>query len=265
MSAMRTPSHLRWFIAANRAICDRIEQKLPDTFKRNLLYEHALAVSTEISGRSNNPIVLDIGGGRDTGFIRYLPRGYEATIIGIDIQQSQLSANTDLDFGIVADTCVGLPLEGQSVDVAVTCSLLEHLSDPRVAIREIGRVLRPNGICIHVFPARFSPFSILNRFLPSRLARRLLFTFYPEWEHTSGFPAFYRHCSAGAMTRLHNQAGFEIKAVEYRYYQSIYYKFFVPFYLLSLSYDLLAYSIGLPVLACQILLTAKKRPSLVHV
>ncbi|MGC2415267.1 MAG: class I SAM-dependent methyltransferase [Stellaceae bacterium] len=246
------------FIAMNRATCDRIEGILPVSFTRSLLQAHLLVVVAEISRRPPETRVLDIGGGRDSPFATELPKRNRPTVIALDISESQITKNQTTDFGIVADACQGLPLKDASIDVAVTRSLLEHLPDPRVAVGEIARVLRPNGVCIHVFPCQFSPFSVLNRIIPAKLARRLLFTFFPEWADTSGFPAFYRYCDPPAMTRLHRQAGLNLRSLELRYYQSIYYKFFLPFYLLSLVYDLAIYGLGLSTFACQVLMIAEK-------
>jgi SAM-dependent methyltransferase len=251
---------VRRFVALNIAICDQIENLLPESFNCNLLYAHSLAVVEEISRRPPETRVLDIGGGRNSPFANRLPKGHRPTVVGLDIAESQISNNDMIDFGIVGDACGGLPLKNASIDIAVTRSLLEHLPDPRVTIVEIARVLRPNGVCIHVFPSRFSPFSVLNQVIPAKLGRRLLFALFPEWVHTSGFPAFYRYCDIRAMARIHEEAGLNIRLVEIRYYQSIYFKFFLPFYLVSLCYDYAICALKLPLLACQVLMIAGKPP-----
>jgi SAM-dependent methyltransferase len=198
--------------------------------------------------------------GEDPGYRRWSRcaiRG-RATIIALDISEQQISANHTVDFGIVADACKGFPMDAGTIDVAVTRSLLEHLPDPRVTVREIARVLRPNGVCIHLFPSRFAPFALLNRLIPSKLGRLLLLGVFPEFADSSGFPAFYRDCDATTMKRLHEAAELKVRLIELRYYEAIYYKFFVPFYLIMVLYDYLAYLIGSPRLACQVLMVADK-------
>jgi ubiquinone/menaquinone biosynthesis C-methylase UbiE len=244
---------------ANRRICDRLERLLPADFVRSFLYAHELYASAEISRRGGQTWVLDLGGGRNSPFVRHLSAEARSTVVAIDLLESELKANRQLDCRIVADVCRQLPLRDQSMDVVVTRSVLEHLVDPAVAVGEIGRVLADGGVCIHVFPARYSPFSALNTIVSQNTARRLLNAFFPEWRDSCGFPAFYRHCDAHAMAKLHRSIGFAIKKVECRYYQSIYYKFFVPLYLASLAYDLLMYWLKRPLLASQVLLIAEKQ------
>ena len=255
---------LKGFIKCNRAICDRIERLLPRNFNRSLLYAHELRAVAEIQSRRSATWVLDLGGGRTSPFVHHLPKERLRTLVALDISEPEIRVNKAVDLRIVGDVCGRLPLRDESIDVVVTRSVLEHLPDPRTAVSEIQRVLAPDGICIHVFPARFSPFSVLNRIVPAKVAHLLLFSFFPEWVDSCGFPAFYRHCDARAMPKVHTDAGLVIRSMEYRYYQSIYYKFFVPLYIVSVLYDAVTYLLGWPLLACQVLLVAEKRAAADH-
>lgn len=256
---MRLADIARRFVTINRQVCDGIERLLPRQFTRSLLYAHELAAAAEIAGRVSPTWVLDLGGGRNSPFVRHLSAAARETVVAVDILEGELRANRALRHRVASDVCGRLPLHDGSVDVVVTRSVLEHLSDSEAAVDEIARVLRTGGVCIHVFPARFSLFSGLNRIMPQAMARRLLFTFFPEWHDSCGFPAFYRNCDARAMAKVHRSAGFTIRSMQFRYYQSIYYKFFVPLYLISLAYDLATYFLQRPILACQILMIAEKR------
>lgn len=46
-----------------------------------------------------------------------------------------------------------LPLEDASVDIAIASDVIEHLPDDDVALRELARVLRPNGLALVTVPA----------------------------------------------------------------------------------------------------------------
>ncbi|MGH7054474.1 MAG: class I SAM-dependent methyltransferase [Stellaceae bacterium] len=251
----------KWLVRHNEDVCNRVESALPSRFTRSLLHAHELRAAAEIVSRTPPTRVLDIGGGRNSPFIDFLPARELCTVIALDILQTQIGANKSADLKIVGDVCGAVPLRDGSVEVVVTRSVLEHLRDPRAAVREIHRVLTARGVCIHVFPARFSPFPVLNRIIPDKIAHRLLFAFFPEWSGHCGFPAFYRYCDAPAMAKIHTEAGLVVRSVECRHYQSIYFKFFVPLYLLSLGYDLMMYWLNWPLLACQILLAAEKHAS----
>jgi hypothetical protein len=54
------------------------------------------------------------------------------------------------------------------------------------------------------------------------------------------------------------KGGFFPETVEYRYYQSIYFKFFVPFFIVSVIYDLILWAFGIRILAAQMLIVARK-------
>ena len=60
------------------------------------------------------------------------------------------------------------------------------------------------------------------------------------------------------MQSLHERCGFEVDAVRVSYYQSEYFSFFVPAYLLSAAYELAVYAAKAPNLAAYVLLVARK-------
>jgi SAM-dependent methyltransferase len=251
---------LRGFIDRNKALCTWIEERLPTAFTRSLLYRHELAVA-ETMNRRPGVVVVDIGGGRSAPFARHRRDPQAALIVGIDILPAQLAENRSIDLRIAADASRSLPLRDASVDVIATRSVLEHLSASGTIFAEIHRVLRPGGFCLHVFPTGYAPFALINRLLPNTLSRRLLHGLFPEWASECGFPAYYSDCHFPEIVRRHAAAGFSIARIEFRYYQSIYFKFFVPFYLISLLYDLALYALDVRRLACQILIVGRKPAS----
>jgi len=248
---------LRGFIDRNKALCNWIEARLPETFTRSLLYRHELAVADAMNGR-RGAVVVDIGGGRGAPFARHRRNPQDALIVGIDILPAPLAENRSIDLRVAADASRSIPLKDASVDVVATRSVLEHLSGSGAIFGEIHRVLRPGGVCLHVFPTGYAPFALINRLLPNALARRLLHTLFPEWASECGFRAYYNDCHFPEIVRRHSAAGFAVSRIEFRYYQSIYFKFFVPFYLISLTYDLALYALDVRRLACQILIVGRK-------
>jgi ubiquinone/menaquinone biosynthesis C-methylase UbiE len=85
----------------------------------------------------NNSYVLDLGcGPRDQVIpIEYL--GYK--YVGVDF------SNPAADF--LADAHA-LPLKSKSFDCVMSYAVLEHLHNPFIAIKEIERILKPNGVFI---------------------------------------------------------------------------------------------------------------------
>jgi hypothetical protein len=85
-----------------------------------------------------------------------------------------------------------------------------------------------------------------------------MFYCFPQWADECGFRAYYSACAHPEMVRLFERSGFSMEDVQLRYYQSIYFKPFLPLYLLSLAYDLLLWNTNCRRLCSQILLIARR-------
>lgn len=235
-----------------------IEALLPDLFKRHLhtLYKFEVA---DFVNRRPGQVILDIGGGKDCPFLPFVKEARTHLIIAVDSSAHELRLNPCLDSKIVADAASReFPFRDGSTDLIVSRSVVEHLHDNAMFFENCARVLRPGGAVIHTFPCKFVPFSLINQLLPNRLTRRLLAYFHPAWEDECGFLAFYDHCYFSAIRGLLYRSGFQNLRFTFRYYQSIYFDFCFPLYALMLIYDLLAWVLRIPNLACAILVTAEQ-------
>lgn len=105
--------------------------------------------------------ILDIGCGIGTFFERMIARFQKKTyFIGVDLDYERLriasqSINKEVytsRLHFLAGDFNGLPLAGQSIDVAVTILTLQHLANPQRAIAEMYRVLKPKRFCLCVEP-----------------------------------------------------------------------------------------------------------------
>jgi hypothetical protein len=85
--------------------------------------------------------------------------------------------------------------------------------------------------------------------------------FHPEWAEDCGFVAYYNNCWQSRLANVMAAHGFEVVNREFRYYQAIYFDFFLPAYAIMLSYDLLIYALGIRNLACQMIIVARKLPA----
>ena len=249
---------IQGFFRLNIRFCNWIESFLPTNFDFSLQMAHRKMVA-ELCGRRTGQLVLDVGGGRVCPFVPFFAGGTDVDIVALDISEEELRENEDTNMVAVADATRPLPLASQSADIIATSSVIEHLEVTAPFIEEAHRVLRPGGHMVNVFPCRFAPFSIVNQLLPNRVARAVLYYFYPEWREECGFRAYYDHCYYSAMKSQFERQGFEIVEMRLRYYQAIYYKFFVPFYLLMLLYDATIAVLGIRNLCCQIMLVARRR------
>src|ERR1039458_3633510 len=118
---------------------------------------------------------------------------------GIEYIQADL-AHTGLDPG--------------SVDLVVSRSVLEHLSEPLGVFHELHRILRPGGRFVFLTPNRWYYASLAVLAIPNRLhpglVRRLT-----DRKECDTFPTFYRANTNRAIRRLARQSGFEVESVRY--------------------------------------------------
>jgi SAM-dependent methyltransferase len=245
------------FLDFNRRLSRAVEDRLPAGFTRHLhtLYKFEVAA---LVNRAPGQVVLDIGGGKDCPFLPFVAEPHRQAIVAVDYSEEELRRNPAVRRRVVADAAApAFPFGDGSADLIVSRSVVEHLHDNRAFLQNCARVLRPGGVMVHTFPCRFAPFSLLNQLIPNRLARRLIAAFHPQWEQECGFVAFYDRCYDSAIRGLLERNGFTRLTFYYRYYQSIYFDFLFPIYLLMLGYDLLVWFLGIRNLACGILVVAQ--------
>jgi SAM-dependent methyltransferase len=78
----------------------------------------------------------------------------------------------------VCDLTKGLPFEDASFDVVNLGDVLEHIDDPAAALREIGRVMRPDAALILSTPVKDSLFKRLSRIANRLTGGRLYRNYY---------------------------------------------------------------------------------------
>jgi SAM-dependent methyltransferase len=230
------------FFAFNRRLSSELETRLPDAFKHHLhtLYKYQVAA---VINRRPGQLVLDVGGGKECPFLQFVDQPQAHIIVALDCSEQQLRQNHQLALRIVGDAALaGFPLRDGSVDLVVSRSVVEHISDNSAYFKNCARALRPGGSMVHAFPGRFAPFALLNQVLPNRLVRRLIGYFLPEWveEGNYGFIAFYNRCYYTAIRDLIRDNQLTNPRFVFPYYQALYFTSFFPLYCLMVSFDLIA-------------------------
>lgn len=247
---------LRKFFDINRRLSDKVEVRLPHRWPSIYdLYEEMVARRMN-SGEGK--VVVDVGGGKSCPFAKFRKPELNTKIIAVDVSSESLSENRDADETRVANIMRELPFEDDSVDLVVSRSVLEHLQSVEEFVKNSKSILKPGGHFIHLFPSKFAPFALINQLLPNRLGKRVLHLLFPATKGIGGFPAFYDNCHHSAIVSLLEKHGFEVREEHAYYFQSAYFGFFFPLFMLSVLYELLIRAVGAKDLAAFVLISARK-------
>lgn len=106
--------------------------------------------------------ILEIGAGTGQQARELNRRGFD--VAAVEVASSNYATNRV--FPIIDYDGTHLPFGKASFDVVYSSNALEHVRDLPATHAEIRRVLKPNGICIHILPTHGWRFwSILTSFL----------------------------------------------------------------------------------------------------
>lgn len=128
---------------------ERVNPDFPDAN-----FQNHLKVYKFLEQFAKGKDVLDIGCGLAYGTAHL--QAVAKTIVGIDISKSAIRfarKRYPLTQTLVMDA-QSLKLQPKSIDLAISTENFEHLSDQGKSLREVVRVLRPEGICFIATPNR---------------------------------------------------------------------------------------------------------------
>jgi SAM-dependent methyltransferase len=160
-------------------------------------------------------------------------RGKAKHLIGVDL----VNFDGNLE-GIELHTCdlASIPVASGSVDLIISRSVLEHVTDPAKVYAEMHRLLRPGGRFIFLTPNLWDYGSLVARIIPNR--------FHP-WivSHTEGraehdvFPVVYRTNTRAAVQCWARGGGFEVTSLRYLGQYPSYFMFNGALFLLATGYE----------------------------
>lgn len=129
------------------------EQSEPSAFYR-LLADDAVGLvarHTPLDGR----LVVDFGGG--PGYYSRAFRAAGARVVLVDADMTELRLDGPADPDAVVATVEKSPFADQTVDIAFSSNLLEHVFDFASACDAMGRVVRPGGLLVLSYTVWFGP------------------------------------------------------------------------------------------------------------
>ena len=113
--------------------------------------------------------VLELGGGTGQQALMLEARGYD--IVSVDVESSMY--REEQVFPVVVYDGYKLPFADSVFDVVMSSNVLEHVENLAALHREITRVLRPDGMGIHVMPTHAWSFWTIVTHYPALAARVL--------------------------------------------------------------------------------------------
>jgi len=96
--------------------------------------------------------ILDLGCGEGITLERLIKNFPGRNIHGIDIMPENIEVCKSFQLPARLGNVCSLGVRDSSQDVVLFLEVLEHLSEPGIAIREIHRILRPGGRVLILFP-----------------------------------------------------------------------------------------------------------------
>lgn len=110
--------------------------------------------------------VLDVGCGDAGVIIAFAESG--AKVAGVEVDAGSLARarvraeEHGVEVDLVSGAAERLPFENESFDLVILDNVLEHVEDRQRTLREIGRVLRPDGLLYMVTPKPLALYSLWN-------------------------------------------------------------------------------------------------------
>lgn len=148
-AAKRVAADNPWYTA------DQLANQTHGVYRYNmsLRYNYVRKLIGELGIVSQERSVVDLGCG-DGQWSMQLNQGSSGRLIGIDYNDLRLTRYrknvpwAEAKLG----SCLDIPLESNSADIVMFHQVLEHISNPTIALREINRILKPAGWLILSVP-----------------------------------------------------------------------------------------------------------------
>lgn len=206
--------------------------------------------------------VLDIGCGRGACFDdesspwRNSLRNFKERarqVTGIDVDEEGRS-NPSLDAFHLIEDPGRWPIESDSIDLAVSNYVLEHVENPGTFFSECHRVLKPGAyVCLQT-PNRYSYVSLIASVIPNRFHAGITSKVQDSRRSDDVFPTFYRCNTKRAVIRYMRKAGFEVTVLRHEAEPA-----YLRFSSLAYRLGVLAHRLMPPPLASTLLIYARKR------
>ena len=131
-----------------------------------------------------------------------------ALIVGTDMDVEGIKRHRSIRDRVIANFELA-PFRSESFDLITANMVMEHVSNPVAALREIRRMLKPGGRFIFHTPNFRSVYVFPGVAIPQTLKNRLIRLFESREEHDA-FPTLYRMNTPRAIHQKAKEAGFDV-------------------------------------------------------
>jgi len=160
-------------------------------------------------------------------------RGRAKRLIGVDLVEFDARVQ---GIELLHGDLGALPLDDKCVDLIMARSVMEHVTDPAAAYREIYRVLKPGGHFIFLTANLWDYASLIAKLVPNRLHPWIVSRTEGRDEQDV-FPIAYRTNTRRAVARWANEAGFEFRSFGYLGQYPSYFMFNGFLFLVATGYE----------------------------
>ena len=176
--------------------------------------------------------LLDAGCGRTAPILAEY-KGRARRLIGVDLVDF---APGVAGMELLQHDLGQMTLESGSVDLVMSRSVMEHVTDPARVYGELHRVLKPGGHFVFLTANLWDYAAIIATLIPNRFHPWIVAKTEGRDEHDV-FPVAYRTNTRGAVTKWAGQAGFEIVSFRYLGQYPSYFMFNGYLFLLATGYE----------------------------
>ncbi|MEF8717664.1 MAG: class I SAM-dependent methyltransferase [Candidatus Accumulibacter necessarius] len=176
--------------------------------------------------------LLDAGCGRTVPVLRkYLGRA--GRLIGVDLVTfTGVPPGIDTFNADLSD----MPLPDASLDLIMSRSVFEHLTDPEAVYREFSRVLRPGGAVVFLTANMWDYGTLAARLIPNRFHARIVSRVEGRAEEDT-FPTAYLTNTRADVECLADSAGLAVESFEYLSQYPNYLMFNGALFFLGMCYE----------------------------
>jgi len=155
-------------------------------------------------------VLLDAGCGRSAPVLRKFA-GRAARLIGVEIEPF---ADVPPEVETYSADLAHMPLPDASVDVVMSRSVFEHLTDPNAVFAELRRVLRPGGRVVFLTANMWDYGTLVARAIPNRFHGRIVAKVEGRAQEDT-FPTAYRTNTRRAVESHARGHGFVVDRFRY--------------------------------------------------